>query len=178
MCDIDFNQLLTYDPDTGYLYWKERHYEDFPDIKPCEIKRFNARYAGNRAFKNVNGGGYYVGRIFGKSYRAHRVIWKMHNKEWPEGEIDHLDGNRLNNCLWNLRVVSRSGNARNRSLQSNNNSGFSGVSHTKNGTWRASINGGPLKLHLGTFETFEEAVQCRKEAEIKYGYHENHGRTP
>jgi hypothetical protein len=178
MCNIDFNQLLTYDPDTGYLYWKERRYEDFPNSKPYDVDRWNTKYAGNRAFKKVMSSGYYSGKIFGRVQLAHRVIWKLHNKQWPKGEIDHVDGNKLNNRLYNLRDVSRSKNSRNKALFLNNQSGFPGVFKTKSGRWRVKINGGSNYVNLGMFDTFEEAVQCRKEAEIKYGYHENHGRTP
>jgi hypothetical protein len=177
MCDIDFNQLFTYDPDTGYLFWKERSHEDFPEAK--RLNSWNSRWAGKRAFTYLDPKtGYYHGCVWGKTYRAHRVIWHMNNGRWPKDIIDHIDGNGANNRIENLREVSSSENSRNMKLLLTNTTGFHGVTQREKGKWVARIDVNLKTVYLGTFDTLEEAVQCRKEAEIKYGYHENHGRTP
>jgi hypothetical protein len=100
----------------------------------------------------------------------------MHYDRWPEGEIDHINGNRQDNRIENLRDVPRSLNQRNSKLQNNNRSGVSGVFWRAN-RWEARIYlvSGQRK-HLGRFKTFEEAVAVRKQAEMECGYHENHGR--
>jgi len=179
MPDINLNLLLTYDPDTGYLYWKERYYEDFPHLKSNNVDSFNTRCANKPALRCIGSGGYYVGRVLTKQYLAHRVIWKMNNGDWPKHQIDHIDGDKLNNRLCNLREASSRENSRNFPLGCNNKTGFFGVYQIKSGKWLARIQGdNGQQVHLGYFDTLEEAAQCRKEAEMKYGYHENHGRTP
>jgi hypothetical protein len=172
------NKLLLYQPATGKIYWKERLYEDFAHLKSNSVDSWNTRYAGKVAFTCVNGGGYYVGTVLGKQNLAHRVIWKMHNKDWPKYFIDHIDGDKLNNRLCNLREVSAAESSRNLPLKSDNKTGFFGLYQIKSGKWRAFITGeGSRQIHLGYFDNLEEAVKCRKEAEVKYEYHENHGRT-
>lgn len=178
MTDDLLNKLLLYQPATGKLFWKERLYEDFPHLKSSRVDGWNTRYARKVAFTCVNKDGYYAGAVLGKQKLAHRVIWKMYNKDWPKYLIDHIDGDKLNNRLCNLREVSAAENNRNLPLKSGNKTGFFGLYQIKNGRWQARIGGeGGRKIHLGCFDTFEEAVKCRKEAEVKYGYHENHGRT-
>jgi hypothetical protein len=175
MCDIDFNRLLTYDPDTGHLFWKERLHEDFPEAK--RLNSWNSKWSGKRAFTFLDTTvGYYRGSVLGKSYLAHRVIWHMKNGRWPKDMIDHIDGNGANNRIDNLREVSSSENSRNMKLHATNTTGFHGVSQRENGKWVARIDVNRKTVYLGSFDTFEEAVKCRREGEIKYEYHENHGR--
>jgi hypothetical protein len=76
-----------------------------------------------------------------------------------------------------LRDVSNQENQRNKSRQSRNTSGVTGVHwHKRDKKWIARIKVDKKDLYIGMFDTFEEAVAARKEAEIKYGFHENHGR--
>jgi len=123
---------------------------------------------------SVGAGGYLKGTIDGVYYLAHRVIWKIVTGEDPD-EIDHIDGDRLNNALVNLRNVSRSENAKNLPMQTSNTSGIVGV-YQKGKSWAAHIGAGGTTLHLGTFETRREAIAARKAADVAYGYHANHGR--
>lgn len=107
---------------------------------------------------------------------AHRVAWAMHYGEWPTGQIDHINGNRDDNRIANLRVVTPLENMRNRRLQHKNHTGHQGIRPTKHGTWFASIGiANSLKV-LGTFRSKEAAVAARKNAEIELGFHQNHGR--
>jgi len=105
-------------------------------------------------------------------YYTHRLIWKLLYGEDPE-EIDHINGNRSDNRITNLRSVCHYENMRNSKQYSGNTSGVTGVSWCKDRPkWRAGIGG---KV-LGDFDRFEDAVAARKQAEKEYGYHPNHGR--
>ena len=94
-----------------------------------------------------------------KNLLLHRFI--MDVKE-SDVEVDHYDNNPLNNTNENLRLVSREQNLQNRTIQSNNTSGYRGVSfHKRKNKWQASVkeNGGKQK-YLGIFETAEEANEA------------------
>jgi len=105
------------------------------------------------------------------------VIWAIVHGEWPEWQIDHINGVRRDTRLCNLRSVSASENSRNCALSTRNKSGSIGVCwdahHNK---WHASIKVDGRQVALGRFSEFENAVSARKAAEAKYGYHVNHGR--
>lgn len=110
---------------------------------------------------------------------AHRIIWVMHHGAIPEKmNIDHIDGNRLNNRIENLRCVSHQDNMRNVRMWRHNTSGINGVRkspHTKD-RWLARIlNKSGKEMHLGTFKSEADAIHARQIAEILMGYHQNHG---
>lgn len=105
---------------------------------------------------------------------VHRVIWLLHYKSWPSDEIDHIDGNRSNNKIQNLRVVAAIENAKNLRLSKLNTSGRTGV-YSMNSRFAAAIGYRYKTIFLGV-GTFEECVALRESAENKYGYHENHGK--
>ena len=88
--------------------------------------------------------------------------------------------NPLNNRIDNLRDVDHVTNGRNQRTPTNNTSGVCGVYQDrrrgKEGKWIARIKVDYKAIHLGSFDTLEAASSTRKEAEIKYGFHENHGR--
>ncbi len=110
----------------------------------------------------------------GKTWQAHKLIWLMvHGRFTPE-QIDHINHDRSDNRLSNLRAATKRQNGRNQKLRVDSTSGVPGVYPRPNGKWQAMMQG-DHKEHLGTFNTFEEAVAARKKAERKYGYHENHG---
>ncbi len=89
-------------------------------------------------------------------------------KEQPK-EIDHIDGNGLNNKWSNLRSVSHSINAKNQKKHKNNTSGNSGVTFRKDSNkWRARIMVNDKSISLGTFLKKEDALSARIEAENKY----------
>ncbi len=84
-------------------------------------------------------------------------------------KIDHKDRNKLNNKSSNLRPATQSQNIFNRPLQSNNNSGYSGVSYfPRDGNWRVRIKVNNKERHIGYFDTFDEAVVARKKAEMEH----------
>jgi len=113
----------------------------------------------------------------GKQLLAHRIIWNMVYKKWPN-EIDHVNGVRDDNRLSNLREVDDTGNAKNNRLYKNNKSGCIGVHwYKRTSMWRAEIQSNNKAIFLGYFTSKDDAIKARKDAEIKYGFHKNHGRT-
>lgn len=123
------------------------------------------------------GNGYIYVKIFGKRYYAHRIVWIMHNGDIPDGMfIDHINHNRSDNRIENLRIVTRLGNNRNKSKQANNSSGITGVTFCKQyGKWKAQINANGKTINLGRYATIEEAAKARKAAEKRLNFHTNHG---
>lgn len=120
--------------------------------------------------------GYITIGIDGQKYLAHRLAWLLAFGREPEHTIDHIDGDRTNNRLANLRDVTHRVNSRNLSAFRNNTSGVVGVHwDSKTKRWKAQISTGPRR-GLGSFVTFEEAVAARLRAEALQGYHINHGR--
>lgn len=120
--------------------------------------------------------GYVRVRINNISYRAHRVIWLITYGEWPEGQIDHINGVKDDNRIENLRAVSVTGNQQNQHVRVDNTSGVTGVIFDR-GYWTAKIRANGKRIHLGCFKSLEEAAAARKAAERLYGFHPNHGRT-
>ena len=97
--------------------------------------------------------------------RLHRII--MGDPE--DLVVDHINGDPLNNCRDNLRVVSIQENNMNLSMRKTNKSGVAGVSwHKCNGKWVAQIKYKYKQNHLGCFDTLEEATKARKDAEEEY----------
>ena len=169
-------KLLRYDPDTGKLFWRIRTEEIAPARQ--SLKTWNSRYANREAFTSVDAYGYKVGNIQKIQYKAHRVIFAMHCLCWPYGEIDHVNGNRADNKIENLREVSREQNQRNVKLKSTNTTGNCVVGWDKRlGKWSARIGHGKTFRGLGYFEKKGDAIAARKQAETEMGYHSNHGRT-
>ena len=167
--DIDYLcQRLRYEPETGKLYWLD--YEGMPN-------NWRARFSGKEAFTAVDSKGYKHGKLDGSLFRGHRVIWALHHGEWPIEQIDHVNGVRTDNRVSNLRAVSNRENQRNSKMSSRNTSGVCGVYwHKSLSKWVARINTSGKREFLGHFDIIEEATKVRKEAEVKYSYHENHGR--
>lgn len=126
-------------------------------------------------FKKENGKKYKKIMINYKNHLFHRIVWLYVYGNFPV-TIDHIDGNGLNNKLSNLRNVSLSENAKNARLHKSNKSGVCGVSFNKQRRkWCSLIYNNGVKHELGFFNDFFEAICSRKSAEIKYGYHINHG---
>lgn len=174
-------KVLRYEPDTGKLYWRERPVEMFNDT-PCRSTKgtcamWNARLAGKEAFIHTHAYGYRTGCVLRVQVTAHRVIWAIVHGEWPEADIDHINGIRDDNRLANLRSVTRQENMKNQKIRSTNTSGVVGVYWKKlEGLWEARIFADGKLLFLGAFAKKADAISARKGAEKLYDYHENHGR--
>lgn len=167
-------QLFDCDFTNGNLVWKRRPQEMFSSKKHCNI--WNARFVGKRAFTYKRDDGYFTGAIFNKPYRAHRIVFAMYHGVWPKHEIDHINHDRADNCIANLREVTRQENTKNASIPKDNSSGVIGVwRHVENKKWVAEIKHNKTKICLGHYAMKEDAIAARKAAEVKYGFHQNHG---
>lgn len=125
----------------------------------------------------ITTGGYIQISHSGKRFMAHRLAWFLHHKEFPNGEIDHIDHNVTNNSISNLRVVDRPEQMKNCKEQINNTSGQTGVYWEKERKrWTARIHIDGKMKRIGRYLDYSKAVNARKNAEILYGYHENHGK--
>lgn len=175
----DLLSVLRYDTYTGKLFWLERPSRYFKTGQKTEEHQasiWNSVYAGKEAFTAINDSGYFKGTLFRKSYRAHRVIFKMMTGVDPI-EVDHIDGDRQNNRWVNLREVDRSANCQNTGLSKRNKTGAPGVHWyaDNGGCWRAYVYIGGKSRYIGTFKTKKEAVAARREAQRQMGFHVNHG---
>jgi len=167
-------EALDYDPVSGLFKWRTRPAHHFQSEIWC--RRWNTKFAGKPAFRQPTATGYFEGTFENRRLYAHRVAYALENGEWPAAQVDHIDGNRKNNCASNLRPVTNADNARNMRRSSANKSGRTGV-YWREGRrcWVASIKADGRTKHLGCFEEMQEAVLARQNAERELGFHANHG---
>jgi len=143
---VSWRDYFTYEG--GLLYWK---------VSPpnCRIKAGDlAGCLGNRGYNRVT--------FNGVEYMSHRVIYELHFGPMPEGyQIDHVDGNKSNNNLENLRLANRTQNSYNRGKNKNNSSGYKGVHFcSRDKRYKAQIALGKKREHLGSFKSAEEAYEA------------------
>jgi len=120
------------------------------------------------------GNGYVKIGIDGKEYLAHRLMWLYVNGEFPIINLDHIDRCRSNNCISNLRLATPKQNAENMFRTSTNTSGYRGVyfnKRLKSKPWSANITHNGKAIHIGYFQTAEEASTARKSTENIYFTH-------
>lgn len=111
----------------------------------------------------------------GRHYMAHRLAWLYMTGEWPEMDIDHINGDGRDNRFKNLRAVPHAINCKNMALNRRNKHGIVGVGWVeKERFWRVNICD-KKQSHIGCYRDFFEACCARKSAEIKLGFHINHG---
>lgn len=160
---------LEYDPISGSLFWKFNE-----KMSP----QWNGRFANTRAGTltyGKSGKSYQMVIIDYKKYKSHRLIFKMYYG-FDHDEIDHINGNGVDNRIENLRSVSSVENKRNLRLQKHNSSGTTGVCFNKTfNKWWAYIKVEGKQKNLGYFTKLEDAIKSRKQGEVKYGFHPNHG---
>lgn len=169
------SELLLCDAESGRLFWKPRTQKYFDTLRG--FMPWNGKHAGKEAFTCLNSGGYKQGSIFTIKVTAHRVIWAMAYGYWTD-EIDHINGDKTDNRLANLRSVTRSQNSKNHPLSSSNTSGVTGVYYCgRTGKWRATVFSNGKRYHLGRYSSFDDAVEARKAAELLHDFHPNHGRS-
>lgn len=182
MIDLTQNllhEIFAYDPETGILSHKTRPrcmFKSGYNGGETSWKTWNAQNAG-KTVANSGSGGYLRVNINGKRYLAHRLIWVMTHGEWP-GEIDHINGDRADNRLCNLRAVNRQENLRNLARRSDNTSGYTGVSYSKrDGVFIAYITIDGRAKVIGRYATADKAAEARAKAQSEAGFHPNHGRA-
>ena len=152
--------ILEYNKETGQLIWK--------------INRAKAKM-GEPAGCLTPKGYLYIG-INGQRYFAHKLVWFYVTGRWPRKQIDHINQNGADNRFENLRLVTNRENHRNKRLSKKNASGHTGINWIERlAKWRARIMVDGKDIHLGVFADIRDAINARKEANLVYGFHENHG---
>jgi hypothetical protein len=143
---------LHYDPETGVFTWKITRQRS-PEGK----RAGNTHYSGYRT----------IG-IDGKYYAEHRLVWMWWHGEFPKLSIDHINGNKSDNRVSNLREASRSQNQHNQPMYKNNSTGYKGVSFCKTtGKWKATIGKSTNRFYLGVFNSPQEAAHAYNKAAIE-----------
>lgn len=160
--------ILDYNSVTGVFTWRQRPIDHFNSNHGHAV--WNSRYPGTIA-GTVTVFGYWQIRINGKSYRAHRLAWFYIHGEWPKDQIDHIDGNKLNNRIDNLRKANNSENNRNVGLKKSNKSGYKGVSwNNREEKWQVFIKLKGKNKNLGYFKDVIEAHKAYcKAAKFYFG---------
>lgn len=154
---MNWHDVFLYDRHTGVLIWKAKSSKysnvSIGDCAGC-----------------LNSNGYYQIRYSNKQYYTHRIIWELHNGPIPKDiKIDHIDKNKSNNKIQNLRLASMSQNSSNHSLYKNNTSGYTGVVFDPNKkTWIAQIQYNNKTIRKHGFTSKEDAYRERQNLEIKY----------
>jgi hypothetical protein len=156
---------MSYDPDTGLLYWKPR------TEKSVHERRWNSRQAGKRVGGFDHPDGYLKARVFGHAYRVHRLVWLYVYGSWPSGDIDHIDRVKDNNRISNLRIATLRENNINQKVKATNKSGFKGVSwDTRSRKWQVFIRVGGRNKNLGSFREIADAAEAyRRAADVQHG---------
>ena len=145
------HSILDYNPGTGIFRWR---------ASSGHMK------AGKVAGTKVKNGYLHI-VINRKHYYAHRLAWMYIHGYFPEHDIDHLNGDRTDNRITNLREVSRGCNMQNAIVRSNNKSGFPGVHWDKRyKRWLVYISVHKKRYHIGYFDSLTEAAFARLTAEI------------
>lgn len=148
-------KMFDYDPDTGLFTWKKYPY----------VSHTNAgKIVGNKTQH-----GYRRVGISGRYYFSHRLIWVHHHGSDPNGIIDHINGDRSDNRISNLRAVDYTLNSINQKMQSNNKSGFKNV-HLEHGKWTARIKFKGVIHSLGYFQSAAEAWEVARAKRLEFGY--------
>jgi HNH endonuclease/AP2 domain len=147
----ELREVLHYDPSTGVFSWKT-----------CGRKSWVGKTVGSWDLY-----GYKTVRLAGRSYKLHRLAWLYVTGEWPDGDIDHINGVRHDNRMSNLRAVCRQTNLQNmREPKNNRSTGVLGVYPQKK-KFCAKISIDNKSVHLGTFDTVAAAHEAYINAKRK-----------
>ena len=153
LAQSQLKKLLHYDPDTGVFTHK--------------LPRHGVSVGREAGYLQPDGYRYVT--LLGFRYVAHRLIWVYVHGYLPANQLDHINRNRSDNRLLNLREVTAAENKQNLGISSKNKSGFRGVSFDKdNNLWRASISVNNKPVNLGRYPTILEASKAYALAAKKY----------
>jgi hypothetical protein len=141
--------ILSYDPATGEFRWRQTTRNGWVGkiAGTVDIRE----YAGYRRIE-----------ILGRSFYAARLAWFYMTKKWPARLVDHKNGIPADDQWENLRQADRVQNGHNRKISKKNKSGMTGVYETRPGKWVATVRMNWKRIHLGTFNSFDEAVKARQ----------------
>jgi len=157
-------EYLAYDAKTGFLTW----------IKKLSNKVNIKARAGSYITKS----GYRTLQLFGKTYPEHHVIWCWVHGYWPPNQVDHIDHNRANNALSNLREVTIAENAQNRTARRNTTVREAGIWFCRRrDRYISEITMNGKKVFQRTYQAkdLDRAIRERKYKLIELGFHVNHG---
>lgn len=157
LTQAEVREMFSYDSNTGYL------------IRKKWVHGCRENIVGNMA-GGLNARGYLRISIRKKRYYSHRLVWLYVHGALPEHDLDHINGNKSDNRIDNLRYCTQAENQQNRTgLQKNNTSGHPGVYwYDPNHKWSGKICIKRKIIHLGYFDTIEEAIAARKAAKKIY----------
>lgn len=142
----ELKKVLNYDPESGELRW---------------LEQMGAHVWAGDIAGTLRKDGYLMIRFRGNGYLSHRVAYALMTGNWPDGEIDHIDRDKLNNKWSNLRLASRSLQNHNKGDYKNNRTGYKGV-NLKEGKYVARVQIENKRHHLGYFGTAQEAYEAIK----------------
>lgn len=146
--------LTTYDPNTGL----------FKSL----VRRKQHKPGGLLGCVNP-ASGYVQIKLDCQTYKAHRLAWLYVYGFWPTGQIDHINHDRADNRIANLRDVSNGINHHNRARKTKSSSGHLGVGwHKRDACWQAHLEVSGRRVHIGYFTDLAEAINARKAAEKLY----------
>ena len=147
--------MLDYNPVSGVLTWKKSNKEaGFVHKKTM--------------YRHI--------KIKSTTFQAHRIAWCYVNGD-TSMSIDHINGDKSDNRIENLRVVTDLDNQKNQKKYSTNKSGVTGVHwHSASKKWRAAITVNRKQIIIGYFDCKEDAAIARKKSSIENGFHANHGK--
>lgn len=167
-------EMFDYNHETGLFTKKSRPIHHFKNQRGMNSS--NSKNAGKIAGRKHHSG-YLTLWINGKVHQLHRIAWIYYHGKIDDRQIDHINGIRNDNRISNLRLTNKGENQKNSKKRKDNNSGHTGVSyHKKCEKWQADICVDNKHIYLGIFSSLEEAKAAREKANIKYGFHKNHGR--
>lgn len=162
-----------------------RRTKNLPDLETlCASIRYDAntghfyKIGSDDRCENNSGAGYFGLSIAGRQYLAHRIAWKLIYGTDPRGEVDHINGNRIDNSARNLRIVSSSQNNQNRRMSRRNSSGVKGVCwEASRKRWRATVGGNNGELiFCKRFKKLDDAKHAVEVAREQFcGVFANHG---
>ena len=155
-------ELLDYDPETGVFVWKPRPVKYFSSKQSFSC--WNNKYSGQVAGR-AHSCGYWELIVLYKRIYAHRAAWLYVYGEPPKGVMDHINGNRRDNRICNLRIATHSQNCWNMRTGGRGTSRFKGVSfHKKGQCWRAQIGFNGENIHLGSYSSEKDAANAVQSA--------------
>lgn len=156
----ELRDLVSYDPETGAFRWRSDRY--------CGRNLNRKMACAGDAVGSINALGYHIVRFGKKDYSAHRLAWLYVHGKWPQ-ELDHVNGDRSDNRIANLRECTSSQNKANQKIRSDSTSGLKGVFKQAGcNSWYSRIRKNGKLVYLGSFPTPElaHAAYARAAREI------------
>jgi hypothetical protein len=165
----ELQKVFFCDAENGALYWKPREIEDFKGATQAAQEKlhkwWNKKYAHQKVMGTVSKG--YTSVLWkGGVKKMHQIVWALHHGKMPNDQIDHINGDRSDNRISNLREATQQQNAMNRGADKKSTSKYVGVSWSNShGKWVAQIQSGKKNKRIGYFRTEIEAAEAyQKEA--------------